>query len=46
MENLTIEHTKTEVLLHFDRKHYDNETLLHLYYHLVKPRMIEEKMLI
>jgi 2-oxoisovalerate dehydrogenase E1 component len=46
MENLTIEHTKTAILLHFDRKHYDNQTLLHLYYHLVKPRMIEEKMLI
>ena len=32
--------------MHFDRKDYSNETLLHLYQHLLKPRMIEEKMLI
>jgi 2-oxoisovalerate dehydrogenase E1 component len=30
----------------FDRKDYSNETLLHLYQHLLRPRMIEEKMLI
>ena len=32
--------------MHFDRKDYSNDTLLHLYQHLLKPRMIEEKMLI
>ncbi|GAB3302942.1 alpha-ketoacid dehydrogenase subunit alpha/beta [Hymenobacter tenuis] len=32
--------------MHFDRKDYSNETLLHLYHGLLKPRMIEEKMLI
>ncbi|MFD2786155.1 alpha-ketoacid dehydrogenase subunit alpha/beta [Hymenobacter rubripertinctus] len=32
--------------MHFDRKDYANETLLHLYRHLLKPRLIEEKMLI
>ncbi len=36
----------TEVLLKFDRKNYDNNTLINLYTHLVKPRMIEEKMLV
>lgn len=30
----------------FDRKDYSNETLLYLYQHLLKPRLIEEKMLI
>ena len=30
----------------FDRKDYANDTLLHLYRELLKPRMIEEKMLI
>ncbi len=30
----------------FDRKHYSNDTLLELYKALVKPRLIEEKMLI
>ncbi|MBC8085282.1 MAG: dehydrogenase E1 component subunit alpha/beta [Hymenobacter sp.] len=32
--------------MHFDRKDYANDTLLHLYQHLLKPRLIEEKMLI
>ncbi|MDF7814362.1 alpha-ketoacid dehydrogenase subunit alpha/beta [Hymenobacter sp. YC55] len=32
--------------MHFDRKDYSNETLLFLYQHLLKPRLIEEKMLI
>jgi 2-oxoisovalerate dehydrogenase E1 component len=32
--------------LTFDRKHYSADTLIHLYKHLVKPRMIEEKMLV
>ncbi|MCA8833105.1 alpha-ketoacid dehydrogenase subunit alpha/beta [Hymenobacter pini] len=32
--------------MHFDRKDYSNDTLLHLYQNLLKPRMIEEKMLI
>ncbi|SNC76275.1 2-oxoisovalerate dehydrogenase E1 component [Hymenobacter gelipurpurascens] len=32
--------------MHFDRKDYSNETLLHLYRGLLKPRLIEEKMLI
>jgi 2-oxoisovalerate dehydrogenase E1 component len=30
----------------FDRKSYSNETLLHLYKELLKPRLIEERMLI
>jgi 2-oxoisovalerate dehydrogenase E1 component len=32
--------------MNFDRKDYSNETLLHLYQALLKPRLIEEKMLI
>ncbi|QNH62585.1 alpha-ketoacid dehydrogenase subunit alpha/beta [Hymenobacter sediminicola] len=32
--------------MNFDRKDYSNDTLLHLYQALLKPRMIEEKMLI
>ena len=32
--------------LHFDRQDLSNETLLHLYQHLLRPRLIEEKMLI
>jgi 2-oxoisovalerate dehydrogenase E1 component len=36
----------SEVLLKFNRKNYDNNTLINLYTHLVKPRMIEEKMLV
>ncbi|GGG37481.1 alpha-ketoacid dehydrogenase subunit alpha/beta [Hymenobacter glacieicola] len=32
--------------MNFDRKDYANDTLLHLYQGLLKPRMIEEKMLI
>ncbi|UOG75220.1 dehydrogenase E1 component subunit alpha/beta [Hymenobacter tibetensis] len=32
--------------MHFDRKDYSNDTLLYLYQHLLKPRLIEEKMLI
>lgn len=33
-------------MLNFNRKNYTNETLLELYKSLLKPRMIEEKMLI
>lgn len=32
--------------MNFDRKEYSNDQLLHLYQGLLKPRMIEEKMLI
>jgi 2-oxoisovalerate dehydrogenase E1 component len=32
--------------LRFDRQDLPNETLLHLYQHLLRPRLIEEKMLI
>ncbi|GAA4368035.1 dehydrogenase E1 component subunit alpha/beta [Hymenobacter saemangeumensis] len=32
--------------MNFNRKDYANETLLHLYQHLLRPRLIEEKMLI
>jgi 2-oxoisovalerate dehydrogenase E1 component len=33
-------------MMNFDRKSYSNETLISLYKNLLKPRMIEEKMLI
>ena len=33
-------------MMHFDRKHYSNETLVQLYKALLKPRLIEEKMLV
>ena len=32
--------------MHFDRKQYNNETLVQLYQNLLWPRMIEEKMLV
>ena len=32
-------------MITFNRRHYDNETLIALYKNLVKPRVIEEKML-
>lgn len=32
-------------MIHYERKGLDNKTLLHLYEQLVKPRLIEEKML-
>ena len=32
--------------MHFDRKNYNNETLLNLYKAIVLPRIIEEKMLV
>jgi hypothetical protein len=32
-------------MITFKRLHYDDETLLALYKNLVKPRLIEEKML-
>ncbi|WP_046246897.1 alpha-ketoacid dehydrogenase subunit alpha/beta [Hymenobacter terrenus] len=38
--------TPTAVALQFDRLDLSNETLLHLYQHLLRPRLIEEKMLI
>ncbi len=36
----------TATALAFDRQDLPNETLLHLYQHLLRPRLIEEKMLI
>ena len=44
MEQTTIDY-KTSVIK-FDRKDYDNETLLNLYKAILLPRLIEEKMLI
>ncbi|AFD08248.1 alpha-ketoacid dehydrogenase subunit alpha/beta [Solitalea canadensis] len=41
-----IETLSNNVYMNFDRKHYSNETLIDLYKNLVRPRMIEEKMLI
>ena len=38
--------TPAAVALQFDRQDLPNETLLHLYQHLLRPRLIEEKMLI
>ncbi|GAC1367389.1 MAG: dehydrogenase E1 component subunit alpha/beta [Hymenobacter sp.] len=38
--------TPAAVALRFDRHDLSNETLLHLYQHLLRPRLIEEKMLI
>ncbi|HEX8657085.1 MAG TPA: dehydrogenase E1 component subunit alpha/beta [Hymenobacter sp.] len=38
--------TPTTVALQFDRLDHSNETLLRLYQHLLRPRLIEEKMLI
>ena len=38
--------TPAAVALQFDRQDLSNETLLHLYQHLLRPRLIEEKMLI
>ena len=38
--------TPTATALTFDRQDLANETLLHLYQHLLRPRLIEEKMLI
>ncbi|MBD2722874.1 alpha-ketoacid dehydrogenase subunit alpha/beta [Hymenobacter armeniacus] len=38
--------TPTATALQFDRQDLTNETLLHLYQHLLRPRLIEEKMLI
>ncbi|RZK13519.1 MAG: hypothetical protein EOO56_26910, partial [Hymenobacter sp.] len=34
------------VALHFDRRDYSNDVLKHLYRELLRPRLIEEKMLI
>jgi 2-oxoisovalerate dehydrogenase E1 component len=44
LEQTTIDY-KTSVIK-FDRKDYDNETLLNLYKAILLPRLIEEKMLI
>lgn len=44
MEQTTLDY-KTSAIT-FDRKNYDNETLLELYKAILLPRMIEEKMLI
>ncbi|GAB3292973.1 thiamine pyrophosphate-dependent enzyme [Hymenobacter humi] len=38
--------TLAATALRFDRLDHSNETLLHLYQHLLRPRLIEEKMLI
>ena len=38
--------TPAATTLQFDRQDLSNETLLHLYQHLLRPRLIEEKMLI
>ena len=38
--------TLANAVLRFDRHDHSNETLLHLYQHLLRPRLIEEKMLI
>ncbi|GAB3587981.1 alpha-ketoacid dehydrogenase subunit alpha/beta [Hymenobacter daeguensis] len=38
--------TPVATALQFDRQDLSNETLLHLYQHLLRPRLIEEKMLI
>ncbi|MBF9238403.1 dehydrogenase E1 component subunit alpha/beta [Hymenobacter sp. BT683] len=38
--------TPVATALRFDRLDHSNETLLHLYQHLLRPRLIEEKMLI
>ncbi|UOQ98471.1 dehydrogenase E1 component subunit alpha/beta [Hymenobacter sp. 5317J-9] len=38
--------TPTATALQFDRQDLSNDTLLHLYQHLLRPRLIEEKMLI
>ena len=38
--------TAPALALAFDRQNLSNETLLHLYQHLLRPRLIEEKMLI
>ena len=45
MEQVAIDYTSTSEIK-YDRRNYDNETLLKLYKGLVLPRMIEEKMLI
>eukprot|EP01035_Chromulina_nebulosa_P059701 gene59701-81692_t len=39
-------HTPNYNFMHFNRKHYSDETLLGLYKSILYPRMIEEKMLI
>ena len=38
--------TLANAVLRFDRHDHSNEILLHLYQHLLRPRLIEEKMLI
>jgi len=38
--------TPTHKIMEFNRKNYSDDTLLHLYRALLKPRLIEEKMLI
>lgn len=44
MEQTTIDYKTSEIK--YDRKNYDNETLLQLYKAILLPRLIEEKMLI
>ncbi|MBJ7882459.1 alpha-ketoacid dehydrogenase subunit alpha/beta [Gelidibacter salicanalis] len=38
--------SSTKSAIHYDKKNLDNETLLELYKRMLKPRLIEEKMLI
>lgn len=44
MEQTTLDYKTSEIK--FDRKNYDNETLIQLYKAILLPRLIEEKMLI
>lgn len=44
MDSPAVEHKKRVMM--FDRKNYDDETLLNLYKAILLPRMIEEKMLL
>ncbi|MDY8136303.1 dehydrogenase E1 component subunit alpha/beta [Aquimarina sp. 2201CG5-10] len=37
---------KGKMQIQFDRKHYDNDLLISLYKNMLKPRLIEEKMLV
>lgn len=44
MEQISIDYKTSDIV--YDRKNYDNETLLKLYKAILLPRLIEEKMLI
>ena len=45
MESQQVTENRKRVMM-FDRKNYDDETLLNLYKAILLPRMIEEKMLL